>query len=147
MPRRPTGETPFSLMYGVEAMIPVEVNLCSAWVEGFNPVRNERMMVERLDLLVEYREATTIKLSEYQQDLARHYNQDVKTREFGVGDLVLRKVVGHMRDTNAWKLALTWEGPYRVIVIAGAEVYYLKDLDEKPLPRPWKVHNLKKFYH
>ena len=65
MPRRSIGETPFSLMYGAEAVIPVEVNLCSAWVKGFNPVRNERMMVEQLDLLVEYREATTIKLSEY----------------------------------------------------------------------------------
>nr|XP_023875558.1 uncharacterized protein LOC111988035 [Quercus suber] len=28
--RRSTGETPFSLTYGAEAMIPVEVNLCSA---------------------------------------------------------------------------------------------------------------------
>ena len=36
-PRRSTGETLFSLTYGAEAVIPVEVNLCSAWVEGFNP--------------------------------------------------------------------------------------------------------------
>ena len=36
-PRRSTGETSFSLTYGAEAVIPVEVNLCSAWVEGFNP--------------------------------------------------------------------------------------------------------------
>ena len=28
-PRRSTGETPFSLTYGAEAMIPVEINLCS----------------------------------------------------------------------------------------------------------------------
>ena len=51
-----------------------------------------------------------------------------------------------MRDTNDGKLALTWEGPYRVIAIASAGDYYLEDLDEKPLPRPWNVHNLKKFY-
>ena len=29
-PRRSTGETPFSLTYGVEAVIPTEVDLCSA---------------------------------------------------------------------------------------------------------------------
>ena len=29
-PRRSTGETPFSLTYGVEVVIPTEVNLCSA---------------------------------------------------------------------------------------------------------------------
>jgi len=28
-PRRSTGETPFSLTYGAEAVIPTEVNLCS----------------------------------------------------------------------------------------------------------------------
>ena len=47
------------------------------------------MMAKRLDLLDEYREAATIRLAEYQQSLAGHYNRDVKTREFSVGDLVL----------------------------------------------------------
>ena len=35
-PRRSTGETAFSLTYGAEAVIPAEVNLCSARVSGFN---------------------------------------------------------------------------------------------------------------
>ena len=52
-----------------------------------------------------------------------------------------------MRDMNAGKLAPTWEGPYKVTTIAGARAYYLEYLDERPLPRPWNVHNLKKFYH
>ena len=52
-----------------------------------------------------------------------------------------------MGDTNAGKLAHTWEKPYRITAIAGARVYYLEDLDERPLPRPWNVYNLKKFYH
>jgi len=103
--------------------------------------------VEHLDLLEEYREVATVRLAEYQQELTRRYNWDVKTREFSVGDLVLRKAVGHMRDTNARKLAPTWEGPYRVITIAGTGAYYLEELDEKPLPGLWNVHNLKKFYH
>ena len=34
-PRRSTGETPFSLTYEAEAMIPAEVNLCNARVEEF----------------------------------------------------------------------------------------------------------------
>ena len=73
----------------------------------------------------------------------------MKRREFSVGDLVLRKAVGNTRDINTRKLAPTCEGPYRITAIASAGAYYLEDLDEKPLPRPapWKVHNLKKFYH
>ena len=69
----------------------------------------------------------------------------MKIREFSAGDLVLRKAVGNMRDTNAGKLAPTWEGPYRITAIAGTGAYYLEELDETP--RPWNVHNLKKFYH
>ena len=46
-------------------MIPAEVNLCSAQVDGFNPAQNELMMVERLELLEEYREAAIIRLAEY----------------------------------------------------------------------------------
>ena len=68
-------------------------------------------------------------------------------REFSAEDLVLRNVVGDMRDTNAKKQAPTWEGPYRVTAIVGARDYYLEDLDERPLPRPWNIHNLKRFYH
>ena len=62
----------------------------------FAPTKNDGLMVECLDLLEEYREAAIIRLAEYQQKLARRYNQDVKTREFGAGDLVLRKAVGNM---------------------------------------------------
>ena len=53
-----------------------------------------------------------------------------------------------MRDVSAGKLAQTWEGPYRITAtaIASAGAYYLEDLDEKPLLRPWNAHNLKKFY-
>ena len=88
-PRRSTGETSFSLTYGAEAVIPAEVNICSARIDRFDPVHNELMMVEHLDLLKEYREAATIRLVEYQQKLAWCYNQDVKVREFGARDLVL----------------------------------------------------------
>ena len=128
-------------------MIPAKVNLCSARVSEFNTKQNKSQLTERLDLLEEYREATTIRLVEYQQKLAQHYNQGVRVREFSAGDLVLRKAVGSMQDTNTGKLAQTWEGPYRVTAIAGVRAYYLEDMNEVPLSQPWNVYNLKKFYH
>nr|XP_023906600.1 uncharacterized protein LOC112018320 [Quercus suber] len=146
-PRQSTGETPFSLTYGAEAVIPTEVNLCSARVARFDQAKNDEMMVECLDKMKECREMATIRLAEYQQKLAQRYNRGVRTREFIAGDLVLRKAVGNMRDTGAGKLAQTWEGPYRVTAMAGAGAYFLEDLDERQLPRPWNVHNLKKYYH
>lgn len=87
-----------------------------------------------MDSLEEYREEVAVWLVEYQQKLAQRYNQNVKTREFDAGDQVLRKAVRNMQDTNVGKLALTWEGPYRVTAIAGARAYYLEDLDETAFP-------------
>jgi len=65
--------------------------------------------MKRLDSLEEYRDTATIRLAEYQQKLAQRYNQGVRVREFNTGDLILRKAVGSMRNTNAGKLAQTWE--------------------------------------
>ena len=65
-----TEETLFSLTYGAKAIIPVEINLCSARVAEFDPAQNDELMVKCLDLLEEYREAVIIRLAEYQQKLA-----------------------------------------------------------------------------
>ena len=145
--RRSTGETPFSLTYEAEAVIPAEVNLCNSQVSGFGPVENLELMLKQLNLLEECWESATIRLAKYQQKLAQRYNRNVRKREFGARDMVLWKVMRNTRDINARKLAPTWEGPYRVTAIAGAGAYYLKDLDKRPLLRPWNAHNLKKFYH
>ena len=59
-PERSTGETPFSLTYGAEAVILTEVNLCSARVNEFNLAQNDLMMAECLYLLDEYRKVATI---------------------------------------------------------------------------------------
>ena len=104
-------------------------------------------MVRQLNLLEEHRESVIIQLAEYQQKLARRYNSDVRRKEFSARNLVLWKVVGNTRDVNTGKLAPTWKGPYKVTAIVGTEAYYLEDLDESPLPRPWNAYNLKKFYH
>ena len=60
---------------------------------------------------------------------------------------MLRKAIGGFRDINIGKLAPNWEGSYRVTAVAGVGAYYLEDMKERPLPRPWNVQNLKNFYH
>ena len=106
-----------------------------------------RNYVEAIGFIEKHQEATIVCLADYQQKLAWRYNKDVKIRDFVAGDLVLQKARGSARDVNARKLALNWEGQYRVIAIAGAGAYYLKDMEERPLPQPWNVQNLRTFYH
>ena len=62
-PRRSTGETSFSLTFGVEAVIPAKINICSARVAEFAPAQIEELMVKHLDLLEGYRESITIQLA------------------------------------------------------------------------------------
>lgn len=104
-------------------------------------------MVKQLDLLEECWEFATIWLANCQQKLSWRYNKDVKKREFSARDLVLRKAVRNEWDVGSGKLAPNWEGPYRVTVIAKAGAYYLEDMEERLLSRPWNIQNLKKFYH
>ena len=66
--------------------------------------------------------------------MAQRYDRNVRAREFGAGDLVLRRVVGSTKDLKARKLALNWKGPYNVTAIVGAGAYYLEDMEERPLP-------------
>ena len=42
--------------------------------------------------------------------------------------------MGNIKDQGAGKLAPNWESPYRVTTVAGAEAYYLEDMEERPLP-------------
>lgn len=76
-------------------VIPVEISLSNIRTSDFSPNTNEDLMVKQLALLEEHREATTIRLENYQQKLAQWYNKGVKIMEFGAGALVLSKVVGN----------------------------------------------------
>ena len=80
-------------------------------------------MTEQLDLLEECWEFATIQLADYQQKMAQRYDKNVRTREFKVGDLVLRRTVGNAKDLNTRKLASNWEGLYKVTAIARAGAY------------------------
>ena len=62
-------------------------------------------------------------------------------------DLVLRRIVGAAKDPTWGKLGPNWEGPFRIISVAGIDAYYLEDLDEKAVARPWNVNNLKRYYY
>ncbi|XP_073307137.1 uncharacterized protein [Primulina huaijiensis] len=48
-PRAPTQETPFNLVYGSEAVLPVEIGQSSAWVETY-PDDNDPSWAMELDL-------------------------------------------------------------------------------------------------
>ena len=102
--RTPTGETPFRLAYGSEAVIPAKVGLTSYRVDNHNEGKNDEAMRLQLDLVDEVRATAEQRLARYQNLMAKHYNSKVKHKDFQVEDLVLRKVIGSTKDTSQGKL-------------------------------------------
>ena len=102
--RTPTGETPFRLTYGADAVIPTKVRLTSYWVENYTEDKNEEAMRLQLDLVDEARATAEQRLARYQNLMSKHYNAKVRHRNFQIGDLVLWKVMGVAKDPSQGKL-------------------------------------------
>ena len=146
-PHRSTGETPFSMTYGVEAIIPLETGFPMLRTSSFSPSRNNELLEKSLDFIEERRESIMVKLAYNQHKLKQGYDANVKLRPLVPGDLVLRKVLGTTKNPAWGKLGLNWEGPYHITSMAGIGAYFLKDLDEHVIPRHWNVNNLKRYYY
>ena len=146
-PHRSTGETHFSMTYGVEVVIPLESGFPTMKTSSFNPKDNDEHLARGLDLIEEKRENAMVQLAHYQQKLKRGYDAHARIKPLTPGDLVLRKVVGSARNPAWGKLGPNWEGPYRITSNAGIGAYFLEDLDEHVILRPWNVNNLKRYYY
>ena len=102
--RTPTKETPFRLIYGNESVILAEIGLTSYRVDNHDEAKNDEAIRLQLDLVDEVRAIAEQRLARYQDRMMKHYNSRVQHRDFKVGDLVPRKVMGTTRDPTQGKL-------------------------------------------
>ena len=144
--RRSTGETLFSMTYGDEAVIPLETGFPTSRTSSFNPKDNDEQLTKSL-VIEEKRKNAMVQLTYYQQKLKQGYDANIKLRPLTPSDLVLCKVVGAAKNPAWGKLRPNWEGLYRITSKAGIGAYFLEDLDEHVVPRPWNVNNLKRYYY
>ena len=135
------------MTYGAEAVIPLETGFPTTRTSSFNPKDNDEQLTRNLDLIEEKRENAMVQLTNYQQKLKQGYDANVKLRPLTPSDLVLRKVVGTAKNPTWGKLGPNWEGPYRITSKAGIGAYFLEDLNEYVVSRPWNVNNLKRYYY
>ncbi|XP_073039345.1 uncharacterized protein [Primulina eburnea] len=142
-PRSSTQETLYSLVYGAEAVLPVEIGKPSTRIESY-PSNNDQARAIELDLVEERRDRAAIRMESYRNRVIKSYNRHVRLRDFQVGDLVMKKIkpVG-----DVGKLEAMWEGPFKIVrrVSSGA-AYYLEDSQGHVLKRPWNSFHLKKYY-
>ncbi|KAL0456187.1 UNVERIFIED_CONTAM: hypothetical protein Slati_0957900 [Sesamum latifolium] len=116
--RTPTQSTPYALVYGGEAVLPLEQQIPSLRIaiqEGLTEEENARLRLEELEALDEKRLEAQQRLECYQARLSKAFNKKVRPRSFQVGDLVLvvrRSIIITHRTGN--KFLPKWDGPYVV---------------------------------
>ena len=103
-PHRSTGETPFSMSYGTEAVIPIETYFPTLRTQLFNSNDNDKLLERSLDLIEERRESAMVQLAYYQNKLKQGYDAKVRLRPLEPGDLVLRKVLSTAKNPTWGKL-------------------------------------------
>ncbi|XP_016206094.1 uncharacterized protein LOC107646425 [Arachis ipaensis] len=136
-----TGETPFKLVYGAEALIPVEVSR----TELYDQSNNLQARTAELDLVEEERDISAIKQRARKQYLERRHNKKVVHRSFNNGDLILRCTEEARKPPAYGKLAANWEGPFRVLQNLGKGAYKLETLKGDQLPGTWNVSSLREY--
>ncbi|GJU72805.1 reverse transcriptase domain-containing protein [Tanacetum coccineum] len=138
-------DTPFSLTYGTEAVIPAEIGMPTYRTAVVDVVHNDEELRLNLDLLEERRERAAIREAKAKSNMTKYYNARVRGVTFRPGDFVYRSNdASHAVDGG--KLGPKWEGPYEVTEALGDGAYKLRSTDGTVLPRTWNIANLKKCY-
>nr|GEV03440.1 reverse transcriptase domain-containing protein [Tanacetum cinerariifolium] len=139
------GDTPFSLTYGTEAVIPAKIGMPTLRTAEIDIVQNDEALEINLDILEERMEQTPIREARSKAKMEKYYNSKVRNTSFRPGDLVYQNNdASHAKDNG--KLSLKWEAPYEVTKALGNGAYKVRDLNGKHLLRTWNICNLKKCY-
>jgi hypothetical protein len=142
-----TGFTPFRLVYGMEAILPIECEIPSLKL-AVELLPNTSAEEERLLYLMrldETRRDATLVIEAQKKRVKAQYDKHVKPRVFSEGDLVL--LYEQDKDVlGAGKFEPMWRGPYIVSKVLAKGAYELVDYDGIPLSEPRNGLYLKKYY-
>ena len=143
-----TGATPYSLVYGMEAVLPVEIETGSLTVSLEQQISEAEWVqswLDQLSLLDERRLRVIDHIQAYQRKMARSFKKRVKPRSLQRSDLVLRVLRGLVTDPRG-KFRPNWSGPYIIRELTPEGAAWLMDLDGNQFSEPTNVDQLKKFY-
>jgi hypothetical protein len=91
-PTKLTRQSPYFLVYGFKAILPVDVMWDSPAVEQYDEGISEDSRRVDIDGLEEARCAALIQSARYLEGIRRYHDHSVKERSFNGGDLVLRRI-------------------------------------------------------
>ncbi|KAK5785920.1 hypothetical protein PVK06_040542 [Gossypium arboreum] len=146
--RTSTGATPFSLVYGIEVVLPIEVEIPSLRVLMESKLEEAewvQVRYDQLNLIEEKRLKAICHGQMYQKRMIAAHDKKVRPREFHKGELVLKKILPIQKDLRG-KWAPNWEGPYVVKKAFSGGALILTEMDGKELLNPVNSDAVKKYY-
>ena len=99
-PHSTTRETPFSLVYGSDAMILVEIQENSPRFQNFMVEESNEERKVNLDLLDEVREEVRITVEALKRRVEYKHSSKLRPRQFQVADLVMRKAHPYLLENK-----------------------------------------------
>jgi hypothetical protein len=142
MPNAATQETPFFLVHGEEAVLPVKIIHEAPRIAAYDETTSTEALQDDVNALDEARDVALARATQYQQSLRNYHSCRVRPRSFVVGDLVLR-----LKQDDHGKLESPWVGPYIVTEVIPGGAYRLQDKKiGKDESNPWNVEQLRCFY-
>lgn len=145
--RTQTGATPFSLVYGMEAVLPVEVKfpslrlLIDVELDEAKWVQNH---LDQLNLIEEKRMNAICHGQLYQKEMKMALDRKVRPQSYQVGDLVLKIIILPQSDPMG-KWTPNYEGPFIVKKVFSRGAMMLTTMDGEDFPLPINVDVVKYF--
>lgn len=132
-----TGATNFSLVYGDEAIVRLELE-----------IPNLRISLQQLKSLDEKRIKAIEHHKGYHAKLKRSFSKKIKVKEFKVDDLVLKENINKTIANNKFKgkFESNWLGPFFVVEAKGSRAYRLSSINGKVEPKNLNSTHLKHFF-
>ncbi|XP_039012179.1 uncharacterized protein LOC120141335, partial [Hibiscus syriacus] len=146
--RTSTGATPFSLVYGMEAVLPIEVEIPSLRILSevkLDEAEWVQARYDQLNLIEEKRLKAICHGQMYQKRMIRAHGKKVRLREFHEGDLVLKRILPIQKDFRG-KWMPNWEGPYVVKKAFSGGALVLTEMDGSELPYPVNSDAVKRYF-
>ncbi|MCO5555565.1 hypothetical protein L7F22_009110 [Adiantum nelumboides] len=140
--------TPYHLVYGQEALLPIEVQLGSLRVLARETTSSKEKLEQRiLDLqqLELDREAATDYYISQANKKREQFNNKVKEKKLEEGMLVMR-YDSRLNLSHSKKFLQRWEGPYVIFKMFKNGSYRLQDLSGKIHKYPVNEWRLKEFF-
>ena len=113
-----TKVTPYELVYGQEAVLPVEVNLNALRIAKQNDLSAVDFYNLMMDNIGEVADKRLSALNAIERDklrVARAYNKKVNLKNFQVGHLVWKVILPiGSKDRKFGKWSPSWEGPFKI---------------------------------